>query len=149
WGGGKPRAHALAASSSWPSLAREAKASGCRARRRLTSPPSPFGRRSSLIPTGAKRSLPMAPWDPSYRSSPTLLDIVRASAWDPPNLPVFRSGSSPFANTGEDRLQPIALTAPRASNPPQAELTPFPGYDAADLDPAHTARLLEDAKRAH
>lgn len=70
----------------------------------------------------------MAPWDPSYPSypsQPTLLDLVRASAWAPPNLPLFRPSQSQFESAAENQWQPTALGAMHASN---AQFAPFGGW---------------------
>ena len=64
----------------------------------------------------------MAPWDPSYPSPPSLLDFVRASAWAPPNLPLFRPSPSQFEGSADNPWQPSALRATDGSN---AQPDPF------------------------
>ena len=58
----------------------------------------------------------MAPWDPSYPSPGNWLDYMRASAWAPPNLPLFRPAPSQFADALQDQWQPSALNRVPLSN---------------------------------
>src|SRR5215510_2382778 len=67
----------------------------------------------------------MAPWDTSYPSQPTLLDLVRANAWAAPNLPLFRIAPSQFAGTAEDPWQSTAGGATGLAN---AQAAPFGGW---------------------
>ena len=67
----------------------------------------------------------MAPWDPSYPSQPSLLDLVRASAWAPPNLPLFRPSPSQFESSAENQWQPSVLGATHVSH---AQFAPFGGW---------------------
>jgi hypothetical protein len=68
----------------------------------------------------------MAPWDPSYPSQSNLFDLVRASAWAPPNLPLFRPSSSQLDSSAENQWQPNALGAMHASN--AQFVAPFGGW---------------------
>jgi len=67
----------------------------------------------------------MAPWDPPYPSQPNLLDLVRANAWAPPNLPLFRPSLSQFESAAANQWHPSALSATPASNP---QFAPFGGW---------------------
>jgi hypothetical protein len=119
----------------------------------------------------ATRRLPMAPWDPSYPVPPNLLDLVRANAWAPPNLPLFRPAPSQFAGMADDQRQPSTLGASGANNARSAPFSDWPlapttasstGANSSGIPPgsfpehddnnphsAYAARLLEDAKRSH
>jgi hypothetical protein len=113
----------------------------------------------------------MAPWDPSYPVPPNLLDLVRANAWAPPNLPLFRPAPSQFAGMADDQRQPSTLGASGANNARSAPFSDWPlapttasstGANSSGIPPgsfpehddnnphsAYAARLLEDAKRSH
>jgi len=62
------------------------------------------------------------PWDQSYPSQPSLLDLLTASAGAAPNLPAFRATSPQFATSAVNQWQP---GVPGASHGSPAQFAPF------------------------
>jgi hypothetical protein len=66
----------------------------------------------------------MAPFDPSSGSPPNLLDLMRATVWHPPYLPLF--GNAPTLSQGpEDQWQSNSQAAPLPTNPQPPQLPPL------------------------
>lgn len=87
----------------------------------------------------------MAPWDPSYPSQPSLLDLVRANAWAPPNLPLFRPSPSQFAAGAQGQPQPNPLAD--GSNVQSAELPAWP-FRQASTNAMSPPRVLSVSDQA-
>ncbi len=86
----------------------------------------------------------MAPRDSSSIYPSNLLDLVRAAAWAPPNLPLFPGAPAPMG-------APLAVSAPAAGAPPwlrplhelqHAVLSPNPPDPASSGDTAGSSWAL-------
>ncbi len=72
----------------------------------------------------------MAPFDPLYSTQPNLLDLIRANAWAPSNLPLFPSVPSQIQGADQGRSSPLARPSSAQSDQfgrwalPQAPMNP-------------------------
>ncbi len=68
----------------------------------------------------------MASFDPPYPPIPSLLDLMRANAWAPPNLPVSGAPPSQLAGAIDDQWQPNPLIPASNVQPAWVRNAPFP-----------------------
>jgi hypothetical protein len=93
----------------------------------------------------------MPPFDPSYPSYPSLLDLMRASAWDPPNLPLFKTTAAPASMNAAPQVGGGSLAATLSSPSARAReprMSPSVSPEFAGRLAARANRSLVDAAAA-